>query len=79
MTKQTIEQAIHLASTGKSRGLRSAANSLDGHVMGDAAARQAMSDVRLGLPVPSMRSYTLDQFVARAYTIDSSGRYRSAV
>lgn len=78
MTKQTLDQAMYLARSGKSPSLRSAARALDGRIMGDAATRQAMSDVRTGLPLQSQRSYTIEEFIACAYYLESD-RYRTVL
>lgn len=78
MSKQTLKQAIHLAQSGKSRELRSAALELDGKPQGGwPETEQARRAVREALPLRSQRDYTLGEFIEAVYEIDSSDRYRA--
>lgn len=80
MSKQTLKQAIYLATSGESRPMQSAARALDGKPVGGwPDTQQARREVRNALPVPGARSYTVDQFVSALYTVDSLDRYRSTV
>ena len=78
MAKQTLEQAVHLAKTGKSKSLVIAAKSLLGCPVGGwGQTAQARLQVREELPLRSQRDYTLDEFIAAAYTTNSTDRYVS--
>ncbi len=81
MATQTLEQAIHLAKSGKSHELRSAAVALEGLPVGGwGETEQARREGVLGqLPLRSQRSYTIDQFISAVYTVDQADRYRSTV
>lgn len=77
MAKQTIEQALHLARSRKSKSLTHAASLLDGvEIANDAARITARNEVEGHLPHRTDRAYTLQQWVNAAY--DTRGdRYRS--
>lgn len=80
MTKQTLKQAIHLATTGESRDLRRAALALDGKPVGGwPETQQARREVRELLPLESLRGYTVLDFIEAAYKLDSADRYRSTI
>lgn len=76
---QTLAQAIHLATSGKSRALRSAALELEGKPVGGwPETEQALRQLRADLPLQSEREYTVEDFVDALYTV-SGDRYRSNV
>ena len=75
---QTLDQAVHLAKSGKSKSLSSAACSLLGKPVGGwPETQQAMRELRDELPLRSQREYTVQQFVDAVYITDSADRYRS--
>jgi hypothetical protein len=77
---QTLKQAIHLATTGKSRALRSAALELDGKPVGGwPETQQALRQIDDALPLRSEREYASDEFIAAMYTVDSADRYRANI
>lgn len=68
--KQTLKQAMYLAETGKSRGLRRAALALDGLPDGGwPETQQAYGYIREELPFRHDRAYTLDEFIEAAYEL----------
>jgi hypothetical protein len=80
MIKQSLKQAIYLATSGKSRDLSRASRALDGKPVGGwPETRQARMQLRDDLPLQSQRAYTVDEFISALYTVDSSDRYRSTV
>lgn len=80
MKIQTLKEAEHLARSGKSKALRSAAVALHGKPVGSWGETQsAMRDLRNDLPLRMLRAYTVDEFVSAIYTVDSSDRYRSTI
>jgi hypothetical protein len=75
---QSLNQALYLAFTGKSRSLAGCITELAGKPVGGwAETQQAKRHIRDELPVRSMRAYTLDEFISAAYIVDSSDRYRT--
>jgi hypothetical protein len=71
MSKQTLQQAVILARTGKSRDLSMAARILDHKPEGNwAETQQAMRELRGFLPLSSQRAYTWQEFVAAVYRVD---------
>jgi len=79
-TKQTLKQALYLASSGKSHSLTLAAGALSGKPEGGwPETQQALNHLRDELPAPGLRSYTASEFVAGAYTVDANGYYRSTL
>lgn len=77
---QTLAQAIHLATTGKSRTLRGAATELHSKPVGGwPETEQALRQIKDALPLRDARDYTLDEFVGAMYLVDSADRYRSNI
>jgi hypothetical protein len=80
MKKQTLDQAVLLARSGKSKDLQRAAMYLSGcPTGGDPATVEAWQQMRDELPRPNEREYSEGEFVAAVYTIDNARRYRSAL
>lgn len=80
MTKQSLKQAIFLATSGKSRALRSAALTLDGVPASDQVlVEQALRRVRDELPNRQLREYTVEEFRAAMYHVGSDDVYRTAL
>lgn len=82
MSKQTLKQALYLARAGKSRPLRGAAMALRGLPEGGWAETQAaMREIEERIPARDARSYSVEEFVAGAYSVEGNGRdagrYRS--
>lgn len=76
---QTLKQAVHLISTGKSRELSRAAAALLGQPVGGwPETQQAREHLLNELPIRQYRDYTIDQFVAAVYTVDATDHYRAA-
>lgn len=74
---QTLQQALHLAKSGKSRDLAFAANALTGCPEGGwAETDQARRQILEWLPLRCERGYTIDQFIAAAYAVDHAGRFQ---
>lgn len=81
---QTLTQALHLATTGKSAALTRAANYLIGLPEGGwPETMQARERILAELPIRSERSYTLSEWIAAAYRVEeqrnAAGIYRSAL
>lgn len=77
---QTLKQAIHLATTGHSRNLRRAATALHGCPVGGwGETDQAWRQIEDLLPGHWDRDYTVETFVAAAYTTDHAQRYTTAL
>lgn len=72
---QTLVQAVHLATTGKSRVLASAAVSLIGTMPGSGERNQAYRQMAALLPARSLRAYTAGQFLAATCYQDGSERW----
>lgn len=83
--RQTLDQAVYLAKSGKSESLSRAASHLDGLPVGGwPKTEEAMQRTIDDLPWAFDRSYTCRQFVEALYTIEhaddrSSGIYRRRV
>ena len=73
--KQTLVQATHLAVTGKSRKLRSAACCLIGTMPGSGERAQAHRQMVSLLPVRRLRAYTAEQFLESVCRMDSAERW----
>lgn len=81
---QTLEQALFLARSEKSRDLVRAANALLNLPEGGwPDTRQAIESILAALPVRSERTYTLAEWIAAAYRVEpqhnAAGRFRSAL
>lgn len=77
---QTLIQAVHLATSGKSRDMARAALALDGLPVGGwGETAQAMRQIADYLPMRSCRSYTVGHFVEAIYAASGPdcGRYRA--
>jgi len=72
MAKQTLKQAVLLASTGKSRSLARASRALVGKPEGGwGETQQARSDILAELPHRSERTYTLGEFIEAVYYVET--------
>lgn len=82
MNKQSLEQAVQLARTGKSRELARAARVLHGLPQGGwPQTQQAMRDLRGFLPIRELRDYTVSEFISACYATggeSGDGPYRSS-
>lgn len=77
MAKQTLIQAVHLAITGKDRGLARCLNYLEGCPQGGwGETTQAWGNITDELPHRSERMYTVNHFVDAVYCVDSADRWR---
>lgn len=84
MAKQTLNQAIMLARTGKSADLARAAVALNGLPEGGwAETKQARVRLIDDLPMKNAREYTADEFIAAIYDIEprgnAAGVYRTKI
>ena len=76
--RQTLDQALELARSGKSRDLEHAASILSGKPVGGwPETTQARAELVDHLPFRSDRAYTVEEFVAAAYEIDRLDYYRA--
>ena len=73
--KQTLVQAVSLATSGKSRVLASAAVSLIGTMPGSGERAQAYRQMVDLLPARRLRAYTADQFLAAMCCMDDGERW----
>jgi len=77
---KSLEGAVYLARSGKSRDLTRAAVRLDGCPEGGwPETQQAWRDIESWLPLESERSYDVATFVDALYAIDGAGRYRAKI
>lgn len=76
MKKQTLVQAVHLAMSGKSKAMASALCMSGCPIGGWADTEQARRETANELPVRSLRSYTVSQFISACYAVDASDRYQ---
>jgi hypothetical protein len=68
--KQSLEQALHLARTNKSRDLNRAASMLDGLPCGGwPQTTQALAELSDLLPLRDDRAYTVAEFIDAAYKL----------
>ena len=71
MAKQSLKQAVHLAKTGKSKALATAARCLHGLPEGGwPQTQQARLDILEYLPLRDMRSYTITEFIGATYLLE---------
>lgn len=78
--RQSLACAIRRARSGESRDLARAARALDGCPVGGwPETEQAKRAILNDLPLRSCRSYTVDQWIAAVYRVDSADRYRSTL
>jgi hypothetical protein len=76
--KQTLVQAVYLATSGRSHSLQSARNTMLGLPCGGwAETTQGYRQMLGELPVRSLRAYTADQFLEATCCLDSSDRFRA--
>lgn len=73
--KQTLVQAVYLATSGKSRELRSAACCLIGTMPGSGERAQAHRQMVSLLPVRRLRAYTAEQFLESVCRMDDGERW----
>jgi hypothetical protein len=74
--KQTLKQAVYLAHKGKDAALYRAASYLSGCPEGGwGETVQAVANIRDELPLRSLRSYSVDQFIAAIYYLDHADRF----
>lgn len=77
-TMQTLDQALHLGTSGKSVPLSRAMACLIGLPLGGwPETKQARRNILDALPARGCREYNLGQFIEAAYTTDHADRYRS--
>lgn len=75
---QTLVQAVHLATSGKSKTLQSARNSMLGLPCGGwAETTQGYNQMCGELPSRSLRAYTADQFLEATCYLDHADRFRA--
>lgn len=75
----TLDQALFLARTGRSKSLRLAAFRMHGIPINDGRIDEAWNDLAGWLPHRSERDFTINDWVRATNRVDATGRYEATL